>query len=150
MTYGESSKKLHRVDNCPVCSSNFSTPLHVGEGNSITGFLDASHKVYRYCNFCTLVYLSLQVERKDLGTRPSLDKTIWGKPALGETRFWKNDLGKSEFGKPSCEQTILGKPIWEKPIVRNRFGEQRIGETRFWGCNDFGKPFFGKSELGNI
>tara|TARA_B100000945_G_C20389593_1_gene601532 strand:+ start:264 stop:1679 length:1416 start_codon:yes stop_codon:yes gene_type:complete len=67
LTYGESSKKLHRVDNCPVCSSNFSTPLHVGEGNSITGFLDASHKVYRYCNFCTLVYLSLQVERKDLG-----------------------------------------------------------------------------------
>ncbi|WP_186645996.1 class I SAM-dependent methyltransferase [Fluviispira vulneris] len=66
LTYGNLDKSVLKIEECPNCFSNCKTPLYTGEGNPITGFLDASHNVYHYCNNCTLVYLSLQVKKEDL------------------------------------------------------------------------------------
>ncbi|XXK27069.1 class I SAM-dependent methyltransferase [Arenicellales bacterium nBUS_45] len=66
LTYGATGKKLSDISECPNCSSGCNSPITVGEGNTITGFLDASHNVYLHCNNCSLVYLSRQVRKNDL------------------------------------------------------------------------------------
>ena len=67
LTYGATEKKLFDISDCPNCSSSCVSPITVGEGNTITGFLDSNHKVYHHCNNCSLVYLSRQVQKNDLG-----------------------------------------------------------------------------------
>jgi len=67
LTYGETEKKLFDISECPNCGSSCISPITVGEGNAITGFLDARHNVYHHCNSCSLVYLSRQVNKNDLG-----------------------------------------------------------------------------------
>ena len=67
LTYGAKNVQLFDVLDCPNCGSNFKSAIRVGEGNAITGFLDASYDAYHHCNNCSLVYLSRQVESNDLG-----------------------------------------------------------------------------------
>ena len=100
LTYGEPDKKLHKIDSCPICSSSFTTPLSLGEGNTITGFLESSHKVYHHCNLCSYVFLSLQVSKKNL--KIFYSKEVYGrsKSKLEILEDWNNlsEATSSHFG----------------------------------------------------
>ena len=100
LTYGMPGKKLLDIEVCPSCQSTFSSPVTIGEGNAITGFLEASHNVYNYCNNCSLVYLSRQLGDEDLGVfyiEESYDRSQSKEEILDS---WKNlnESTTSHFG----------------------------------------------------
>jgi 2-polyprenyl-3-methyl-5-hydroxy-6-metoxy-1,4-benzoquinol methylase len=100
LTYGMLGKELFDIEACPSCQSTFSSPVTVGEGNAITGFLDASHDVYKFCNNCSLVSLSRQLADGDLSvlyTEDSYDRSKSKEEVLDS---WKslNEATTSHFG----------------------------------------------------
>ena len=100
LTYGDLDKSVFKIDECPNCFSNCKTPLHAGEGNPITGFLDASHNVYHYCNVCSLVYLSLQVKKEDLWIFYTQDSYVRSEEKESILHNWKilNENSTSHYG----------------------------------------------------
>jgi len=66
LTYGNPSVPIEEQHVCPNCFSEYYTNLKSGEGNTITGFLDCTHLVYRHCNNCSLVFLGFQVPKESL------------------------------------------------------------------------------------
>lgn len=90
LTYGMVGKELFDIEACPACQSTFSTPVTVGEGNAITGFLDADHQIYSYCNNCSLVYLSRQLGDGDLGVLYTEDSYERSKSKDEVLDSWRN------------------------------------------------------------
>jgi 2-polyprenyl-3-methyl-5-hydroxy-6-metoxy-1,4-benzoquinol methylase len=119
LSYGARDVQLFDVLSCPNCGSNFKSAIRVGEGNAITGFLDASHDVYHHCNNCSLVYLSRQVESNDLGIfydTSSYDRSQskediidrWGSLSEASTSHLGNYLAGLDRIKPSDSVLDLG------------------------------------------
>ena len=100
LTYGMLGKELFDIEVCPSCKSTFSSPITLGEGNAITGFLESSHNIYNYCNNCSLVYLSRQLGERDLGvfyTKDSYDRSQSTEEIL-ESWMHLNDATTSHYG----------------------------------------------------
>ena len=100
LTYGNPSVNIEEQNVCPNCQSDNYTDLKSGEGNTISGFLECTHSVYRHCNNCSLVFLGFQVPKESLNIFYSNDTYYRHFSTKKILKHWEdlNELTTSHYG----------------------------------------------------